>query len=108
MDAVQSNERAHCFTGVTMWSGYHGDDKKWWRTTSQDGGIGRHTVPSHTTKRRTTTNLKTKTTRTDRNQTVWKSDNQRVKEETFVQTGRRGGDWKPGQRGRLARQRMED
>ena len=26
---------------------------------SQDGGIGRHTVPPHTTKRRTTTNLKT-------------------------------------------------
>ena len=30
------------------------------------------------------------------NQTVWKSDNQGVKEETFIQTGRRGGD---GQRG---------
>ena len=26
------------------------------------------------------------------NQTVWKSDNQGVKEETFIQTGRRGGD----------------
>ena len=31
------------------------------------------------------------------NQTVWKSNNQGVKEETFIQTGRRGGD---GQRGR--------
>ena len=30
------------------------------KTSSQDGGIGRHTVPPHTTKRRTTTNLKTK------------------------------------------------
>ena len=29
-------------------------------TSSQDGGLGRHTVPLHTTKRRTTTNLKTK------------------------------------------------
>ena len=31
------------------------------------------------------------------NRTVWKSNNQRVKEETFIQTGRRGGD---GQLGR--------
>ena len=30
------------------------------KTSSQDGGIGRHTVPPSTTKRRTTTNLKTK------------------------------------------------
>ena len=29
-------------------------------TSGQDRGIGRHTVPLHTTKRRTTTNLKTK------------------------------------------------
>ena len=36
------------------------------QTSSQDGGIGRHTVPPRTTKRRTTTNLKTKTTRSDR------------------------------------------
>ena len=27
------------------------------------------------------------------NWTIWKSDNQGVKEETFIQTGRRGGDW---------------
>ena len=27
-----------------------------------------------------------------KNWTVWKSDNQGVKEETFIQTGRRGGD----------------
>ena len=30
------------------------------------------------------------------NQTVWKSDNQGVKEETFIQTGRRGRTTKPG------------
>ena len=30
------------------------------------------------------------------NQTVWKSNNQGVKEETFIQTGRRGGDGHPG------------
>ena len=35
-------------------------------TSSQDGVIGRHTVPLCITKRRTKTNLKTKTTRTDR------------------------------------------
>ena len=29
-------------------------------TSGQDGGVGRHTVPPHTTKRRTTTDLKTK------------------------------------------------
>ena len=28
--------------------------------SGQDGGVGRHTVPPRTTKRRTTTNLKTK------------------------------------------------
>ena len=30
------------------------------------------------------------------NLTVWKSDNQAVKEETFIRTGRRGGDRQPG------------
>ena len=29
-------------------------------TFGQDGGVGRYTLPPHTTKRRTTTNLKTK------------------------------------------------
>ena len=70
-------------------------------TSGQDGGIDGHTVPPPTTKRRTTTNLKTKkTTRTDR--TVWKSDNQGVKEETFIHTGRRDRDGQLG-RGLMAR-----
>ena len=30
------------------------------------------------------------------NRTVWKSNNQGVKEESLTQTGRRGGDGKPG------------
>ena len=30
------------------------------------------------------------------NRTVWKSDNKGDKEETFIQTGRRGGDGRPG------------
>ena len=67
------------------------------QTASQDGGIGRHTVPPCTTKRRTTTNLKTKKQlELTENQTVWKSDNKGFKE-TFNQTGRRGGQ---GQLGR--------
>ena len=37
------------------------------------------------------------------NQTAWKSDNQGDKEETFIQTSRRGGDRQPGQRGVTAR-----
>ena len=32
------------------------------------------------------------------NQTVWKSNDQGVKEETFIQTSRRGGDTQPGQK----------
>ena len=42
------------------------------------------------------------------NQTVCKSDNQGDKEETFIQTGRRGGDGQLGQRGLAARRRLED
>ena len=33
------------------------------------------------------------------NRTVWNPDNQGVKEGTFIQTGRRGGDEQPGPRG---------
>ena len=42
------------------------------------------------------------------NQTVWNSHNQGVKEETFIQTGRRGRDRKLGQRGRTARWQLAD
>ena len=59
-------------------------------TSSQDGCVGRYTVPPRTTKTRSTTNLKTKTQRElTENQTEWKSDNQGIKEETFIQTCRR-------------------
>ena len=48
------------------------------------------------TKRRTTTNLKTEQNKKEselpEKRTVWKSDNQGVKKETFIQTGRRGRD----------------
>ena len=59
--------------------------------SGQDGGIGRHTTPPRTTKRRTTTTEKQKPELRE-NRTVWKSDNQGDKEETFIQTGGRGRD----------------
>ena len=34
------------------------------------------------------------------NRTVWKSDNQGDKEETFIQTSRRGRDWQLGRKDR--------
>ena len=39
---------------------------------------------------------------------MWNSDNQGVKEETFIQTGRRGGDRQLGQRGCTAKQQQVD
>ena len=57
-------------------------------------------MPPCTTKRRTTTNLKTeKDPELPENRTVRKSDNQGFKEETFIQLGRRSGEGKLGQRG---------
>ena len=37
------------------------------------------------------------------NQTAWKSDNQGIKEEIFIKTGRRGRDRQPRQRGLMER-----
>ena len=42
------------------------------------------------------------------NRTVWKSDNQGDKEETFIQTGRRGGDRQLGWGGLTARLQVVD
>ena len=42
------------------------------------------------------------------NRTVWKSNNQGVKEETFIQTSRRGRDGQSEWRGFTARQQLED
>ena len=56
--------------------------------SSKDGGVGRTASFPCTTKRRITTNLKTKNNQNcQRSQTAWKSNNQEVKEETFIQTG---------------------
>ena len=71
------------------------------RTSSQDGGIGRYTLLRHTTKRSTTTNLKQKQPELTENQTVWKSNNQGVKEETFIQENKQR--WAAQRRGPVAR-----
>ena len=42
------------------------------------------------------------------NQTVWKSNTPGDKEQTFIQTGRRGGDGQLGWRGLMARQQLAD
>ena len=55
-----------------------------------------------------TTNLKRKQPEPPENLTVWKSDNQGVKEETFIQTARRGREGQLGWRGCMARWRLED
>ena len=60
-------------------------------------------MPPLTTKR-TTRNLKTEITDLIENQTIWKSNNHGVKEETFIQAGRRGEDRQWRWRGNTARQ----
>ena len=63
----------------------------------------------HTSKRRTTTNLKTRNNQNcQKMKTVWKSDNQGVIEETLIKTNRRGGDWQPGRSGSTARWQLVD
>ena len=58
-------------------------------------------MPPYTTKRRTTTFKNKKQPELTENRTVWKSKSEGDKEETFIQTGRRGGDRQPGRtRGR--------
>ena len=84
-----------------------------YRTSRQDGGIGRYALLPHTTKRRTTTNLKTNKQKNQpglpENPTVWKSDTQGVKEETFTQTCRRVETSSQGrERGCVARWRLVD
>ena len=56
---------------------------------NKNQGIGRNALLSRITKRRITTNLKKRTTRTAPKSFAWKFNNQGVKE-TFIQTGRRG------------------
>ena len=65
-------------------------------TSGQDGGIGRHTVPPRT-KKRTITNLKTKNNQNWQKIKLYLSPTTKeLKEETFIQTARRGRDQQPG------------
>ena len=60
-------------------------------------------MPPCTIKRRTATIFLKKQPKLTENQTVWKFNNQGVKEKTFIQTSRRGGDGQPG--GEVSQQR---
>ena len=60
-------------------------------SSGQEGGIGRHTVPPRKPKGQQQFKNKKQPELTE-NRTVWKSDKQGDKEETFIQTRRRGGD----------------
>ena len=61
------------------------------RASGQHGGVGRYTSLPHTTKNKDNNQLKNKKQELPENRTVWKSKNQGVQEETFIQIGRRGG-----------------
>ena len=70
------------------------------RTFSQDRSIGRYTLPPRTTKRRKTTNLKTKNNQNCQKVELYGSlTTKELKKKTSIQTGKRGGDGQPGQRG---------
>ena len=59
----------------------------------EDGGIGKHILPPHTTTAKITTRLQKKYhPDSSENRSVWKSDNQIFKDATFIQTGRKGRD----------------
>ena len=60
------------------------------QTASQDGGIGKHSLPSTG---KITTRLQNKYhPESSENRAVRKSNNQGIKEATFIQIGRRGRD----------------
>ena len=65
-----------------------------------DEGIGRNALLPHTTKRRITTNLKTKNHQNCQKIKLHVSPTAKKLKKTFIQSGRRGRDRKLGQRGR--------
>ena len=58
----------------------------------QDGGIGKHGSPLHTSTSKLQLKYRTTSLRTISNWVEWKSDNYEIKETTSIQTGRRDGD----------------
>ena len=60
---------------------------------SQDGGVGKHSSLPYTTMAKIATKLQNSYhSESSENGAVWKSSNRRIKEVTFMQMGRRGGD----------------
>ena len=60
----------------------------YFRTAGQDGGIGKHALPPHTTIAKNTTGPQNRYhPQLSENRAMWKSDNQRSKEATFIQMG---------------------
>ena len=79
------------------------------RTPGPEGRVDKqtHCVSSHNQKKDNKFKNK-KQPNLPENKTVWKSDNQEVKEETFNQTSRRSGVRQLGLRGLAVRWRLED
>ena len=81
-----------------MWQSAFLKKKKKFRWTSgQDGDIGygvvgKHGWPLCTTTSKLLLKYRTTITQTIRNRVEWKPDNRRIKETTYIQTGRRGAD----------------
>ena len=70
------------------------------QASGQDGDVDRFALPPCTTNQKDNHQFKNKKQpELLENLTVWKSDNQGVKKETFIQTSRRGRVGQPGQRG---------
>ena len=76
---------------------------RYYWTSGQDGGIGRYTLAPHTTKRRTTTNLKTKSNQNCQKTKLYGSlTTKKLKKKPSSRPGRRG------RRQLAARQQLED
>ena len=68
-------------------------------TSSQDGGISKHSLPPHRTTAKMTAKLQNKyNPEPSEILAVWKPNNQQIKEVTFIQISRRGIDVEKGNR----------
>ena len=62
-----------------------------WKTSSQDGGTGKHSSSPHMTIAKITAKLQNDYhPQSSENQGVWKSNKQGIKEVTFIQEARSG------------------
>ena len=74
------------------------------RSSGHDRDIGRNISLPYTTKRRTTTNLKTKNNQNCQIFKLHGSPTTKELKKTFIQTGRRGGDGQRRRRGHTAKE----